>query len=49
VARMDADDESLPATMMESYYRNLLAGQGRAAALQEAALSLRARHPHPHS
>jgi CHAT domain-containing protein len=36
-------------TMMEGYYRNLLAGQGRAEALKGAMLSLRAQHPHPYS
>nr|WP_245768890.1 CHAT domain-containing tetratricopeptide repeat protein [Stigmatella aurantiaca] len=35
--------------LMEFYYRNLLAGQGRASALREAMLSLRATHPHPHA
>jgi CHAT domain-containing protein len=34
--------------LMEAYYRNLLAGQGRASALREAMLSLRATRPHPH-
>ncbi|WP_164002393.1 CHAT domain-containing tetratricopeptide repeat protein [Pyxidicoccus caerfyrddinensis] len=34
--------------LMESYYRNLLAGQGRATALREAMLWLRATRPHPH-
>jgi len=41
-------DDDTTRTMMESYYRNLLAGQGRAAALRAAMLSLRAQHPHPH-
>jgi CHAT domain-containing protein/lipopolysaccharide biosynthesis regulator YciM len=36
------------AQLMEAYYRNLLAGQGRATALREAMLSLRATRPHPH-
>ncbi len=35
-------------TLMEAYYRNLLAGQGRAAALREAMRSFRQREPHPH-
>ncbi|HYI00656.1 CHAT domain-containing tetratricopeptide repeat protein [Hyalangium sp.] len=35
-------------TLMEAYYRNLLAGQGRATALREAMRSLRATQPHPH-
>ncbi|EPX58744.1 hypothetical protein D187_003705 [Cystobacter fuscus DSM 2262] len=34
--------------LMEAYYRNLLTGQGRAAALREAMRSLRATRPHPH-
>ncbi len=33
---------------MEAYYRNLLAGQGRATALREAMRALRATQPHPH-
>jgi CHAT domain-containing protein/Tfp pilus assembly protein PilF len=36
------------AQLMETYYGNLLAGQGRAAALRKAMLSLRATRPHPH-
>ncbi|HEX5746615.1 MAG TPA: tetratricopeptide repeat protein [Archangium sp.] len=34
--------------LMETYYRNLLAGQGRASALREAMRSLREARPHPH-
>jgi CHAT domain-containing protein/Tfp pilus assembly protein PilF len=34
--------------LMEAYYRKLLEGQGRAAALREAMLWLRATRPHPH-
>jgi CHAT domain-containing protein/tetratricopeptide (TPR) repeat protein len=34
--------------LMEAYYRNLLEGQGRAAALREAMRALRLSHPHPH-
>ncbi|MFL5343715.1 MAG: CHAT domain-containing tetratricopeptide repeat protein [Hyalangium sp.] len=34
--------------LMEAYYRNLLAGQGRAAALREAMRTLRQTQPHPH-
>lgn len=41
-------DDETTRIMMESYYRNLLAGQGRAAALKEAMRSLRAQHPHPY-
>ena len=33
---------------MEAYYRNLLAGQGRATALREAMRALRQTQPHPH-
>jgi CHAT domain-containing protein len=35
-------------TLMEAFYRNLLAGQGRATALREAMRSLREAKPHPH-
>jgi CHAT domain-containing protein/Tfp pilus assembly protein PilF len=35
--------------LMESYYRNLLSGQGRASALREAMRTLRVTHPHPHA
>ncbi len=35
-------------TLMEAYYRNLLAGQGRATALREAMRALRQALPHPH-
>jgi CHAT domain-containing protein len=34
---------------MEAYYRNLLAGQGRATALSAAMRSLRATQPHPYA
>jgi CHAT domain-containing protein/lipopolysaccharide biosynthesis regulator YciM len=34
--------------LMEAYYRNLLAGQGRATALREAMSELRRTRPHPH-
>jgi len=34
--------------LMEGYYNNLLAGQGRSAALRQAMRALRQRHPHPH-
>jgi CHAT domain-containing protein len=34
--------------LMEAYYRNLLAGQGRSAALNQAMRSLLASRPHPH-
>ncbi|WP_164010632.1 CHAT domain-containing tetratricopeptide repeat protein [Pyxidicoccus trucidator] len=34
--------------LMEAYYQRLLAGQGRATALREAMLWLRATQPHPH-
>ncbi len=35
--------------LMESYYRSLLEGRGRAAALRQAMLSLRERQPHPYA
>ena len=35
--------------LMEHFYQNLLAGQGRAAALQQAMLSVRQLQPHPSS
>jgi CHAT domain-containing protein/HEPN domain-containing protein len=35
--------------LMEAYYQKLLAGHGRATALREAMLWLRATHPHPHT
>jgi CHAT domain-containing protein/Tfp pilus assembly protein PilF len=34
--------------LMEDYYRHLLAGQGRTAALREAMLALRQKQPHPY-
>ncbi|ATB30533.1 hypothetical protein MEBOL_003994 [Melittangium boletus DSM 14713] len=34
--------------LMGAYYRNLLAGQGRASALREAMRALRRTHPHPY-
>jgi CHAT domain-containing protein len=34
--------------LMEGYYGNLLAGQGRTAALREAMQALRQKQPHPH-
>ncbi|HEX8826189.1 MAG TPA: CHAT domain-containing protein, partial [Archangium sp.] len=41
------NDETTRA-LMEAYYRNLLAGQGRATALSEAMRELRGSRPHPH-
>ena len=35
--------------LMEAYYRNLLAGQGRAGALRQAMLWLRQQQPHPYA
>jgi CHAT domain-containing protein len=35
-------------SLMEAYYSNLLAGQGRATALREAMRTLRLVRPHPH-
>jgi hypothetical protein len=40
-------DDDTTRKMMEQYYRNLLAGQGRVRALEEAMRSLRATLPHP--
>ncbi|HEX8820209.1 MAG TPA: CHAT domain-containing tetratricopeptide repeat protein [Archangium sp.] len=34
--------------LMEGYYRNLMAGQGRATALRDAMRTLRQKQPHPH-
>jgi CHAT domain-containing protein len=34
--------------LMEAYYGNLLAGQGRTTALRQAMLALRQKRPHPH-
>jgi CHAT domain-containing protein/Tfp pilus assembly protein PilF len=34
--------------LMEAYYRQLLAGQGRTTALRQAMLALRQKRPHPH-
>jgi CHAT domain-containing protein len=42
-------DDETTSTLMETYYRNLLAGQGRATALREAMRSLRRTRPHPYS
>jgi CHAT domain-containing protein len=33
---------------MQSYYRNLLAGQGRSGALRQAMLAVREQKPHPY-
>jgi CHAT domain-containing protein/Tfp pilus assembly protein PilF len=41
-------DDQTTSTLMEAYYRNLLAGQGRATALREAMRALRTTLPHPH-
>jgi CHAT domain-containing protein/tetratricopeptide (TPR) repeat protein len=41
------DDETTHA-LMERYYRNLLEGQGRSAALSDAMQALRATQPHPY-
>jgi CHAT domain-containing protein len=42
-------DDEVTSALMEAYYRNLLAGQGRAAAMREAMRALRQTRPHPHS
>ncbi|ATB41047.1 hypothetical protein CYFUS_006509 [Cystobacter fuscus] len=41
-------NDNATSLLMDVYYRNLLAGQGRASALREAMRSLRASHPHPY-
>ncbi|HEX8698829.1 MAG TPA: CHAT domain-containing tetratricopeptide repeat protein [Myxococcaceae bacterium] len=41
-------DDDTTSTLMEVYYRHLLAGHGRAIALREAMRQLRATKPHPH-
>ncbi|MFL5349900.1 MAG: tetratricopeptide repeat protein [Hyalangium sp.] len=41
-------DDQTTSALMEAYYRNLLAGQGRATALREAMRTLRTTRPHPH-
>lgn len=40
------DDTTLH--LMEGYYRNLMAGQGRITALRKAMQALRRKHPHPY-
>ncbi|MBN9685221.1 tetratricopeptide repeat protein [Corallococcus sp. NCSPR001] len=42
-------NDATTSALMEAYYRNLLAGQGRAAALREAMRELRKTQPHPHA
>jgi CHAT domain-containing protein/Tfp pilus assembly protein PilF len=41
-------DDETTSTLMEAYYRNLLAGRGRSTALREAMRALRETRPHPH-
>ncbi|HZH75316.1 MAG TPA: CHAT domain-containing tetratricopeptide repeat protein [Archangium sp.] len=41
-------DDKTTSTLMEVYYRHLLAGQGRATAMREAMRTLRQTWPHPH-
>jgi CHAT domain-containing protein len=41
-------DDASTSLLMEAYYRNLLAGQGRASALREAMRSLRVSRSNPH-
>ncbi len=41
-------DDDATSELMAGYYHHLLAGQGRAAALRQAMLDLRKKHPHPH-
>ncbi|RYZ44091.1 MAG: tetratricopeptide repeat protein [Myxococcaceae bacterium] len=42
-------NDATTSALMEAYYRNLLAGQGRAAALREAMREFRKTQPHPHA
>ncbi|HZH13098.1 MAG TPA: CHAT domain-containing protein [Archangium sp.] len=41
-------NDETTSTLMGSYYRHLLAGEGRATALREAMRELRRTQPHPH-
>jgi CHAT domain-containing protein len=41
-------DDETTSTLMQAYYRNLTAGQGRVAALRKAMRSLMQSQPHPH-
>jgi CHAT domain-containing protein len=41
-------DDETTRTLMEAYYSNLLAGQGRASALREAMREVRRSQPHPY-
>jgi CHAT domain-containing protein len=41
-------DDGTTRELMEAYYRGLLGGQGRAAAMQAAMREIRDRHPHPY-
>jgi CHAT domain-containing protein/Tfp pilus assembly protein PilF len=41
-------DDATTRTLMETYYRHLLSGQGLATALREAMRELRTSQPHPH-
>ncbi|NOJ92511.1 CHAT domain-containing protein [Corallococcus coralloides] len=48
VTSMWAVQDQATSRLMELYYRNLLAGQGRAVALREAMRAFRQLRPHPH-
>ena len=41
-------DDAVTKDLMADYYQNLLAGAGRADALQEAAIQVKREHPHPY-
>jgi CHAT domain-containing protein len=41
-------EDQTTSTLMETYYRNLMAGQGRATAMRDAMRALRRTLPHPH-
>ncbi|RYZ12913.1 MAG: CHAT domain-containing protein, partial [Myxococcaceae bacterium] len=41
-------DDATTRTLMETYYRHLLGGEGLATALREAMRELRSAQPHPH-
>jgi CHAT domain-containing protein/Tfp pilus assembly protein PilF len=41
-------DDEATRQLMEAYYRHLLEGQGRSAALRQAMRTLRQKYPHPH-
>ncbi|MFP2924428.1 tetratricopeptide repeat protein [Pyxidicoccus sp. 3LG] len=48
VASLWSVNDETTRELMEGYYRNLLAGQGRITALREAMRTQRRKHPHPY-